>query len=126
LAATDQCLRQVADLRAAAEDPSSAYLIRSRLRRAILSCARLVAHSTGAPKPDVPGVFLAPRGCSEVDSHVVTFCNRIYGIANELCQPSESFDLRWERGWQLLRKELDQLQCLLEARASTPYAPKPS
>ena len=97
------------DVVAAAADPQAAYLIRSRLRRAILSCARLVADTHGAPKPDVPGLFAAPPDAGASDDRVIALCNRIFFSAQELCQPSESFDVRWEHGWALLRKELGDL-----------------
>jgi len=118
VAGISHCLRQLGDVRSAAEDPASAYLIRSRLRRVILSCARSVAQSAGAPKPDIPGVFVAPQGCSEREARILTLCNRIHSIARELCQPSESFDVRWERGWQLLRAELDELEQVLRTTAN--------
>jgi hypothetical protein len=112
---SDQCLAQIDKIYEAAEDPAAAYLIRSRLRRAILSCARLVAEAAGTEKPQVPGVFLAPHGVSEMHNKVIQLCNRIYGIAAELCQPSESFDTRWAGGWKLLTVELDRLRAELRS-----------
>ncbi len=110
------CLSHIAAVFEAADDPKAAYLIRSRLRRAILSCARLVAETSGADKPLVPGVFTAPEGCSQADARAIDLCNRIYAAARELCQPSESFDVRWERGWQALRLQLEELQSALAHR----------
>ena len=66
---TEKCLKQIDYVVQAAADPSSAYLIRSRLRRTILSCARLVADASSAPKPDVPGLFVARAGTSTLDRH---------------------------------------------------------
>lgn len=109
----DQCLAQIDKVYEAAQDPAAAYLIRSRLRRTILSCARLVAEAVGTDKPQVPGVFVAPLGVSEGERNVIQLCNRIYGIAGELCQPSESFDTRWEDGWELLSAELERLRTQL-------------
>jgi hypothetical protein len=113
MTAEARCLQLIEKVRDAADDPAAAYLIRSRLRRAILSCARMVADKHGAPKPEVPGVFAAPASATEVDHQVVTICNRIYGIAHELCQPSESFDLRWQEGWAALQLELNRLEVML-------------
>jgi hypothetical protein len=79
----------------------------------ILSCARLVADRTGAPKPVIPGQFSVASSASEHDREIITRCNHIYAIASELCQPSESFDVRWETGWQTLECELAQLRCAL-------------
>jgi hypothetical protein len=113
---TEECLKRIDDVVAAAADPKAAYLIRSRLRRAILSCARLVADTHGAPKPDVPVLFAAPPEAGASDARVIALCNRIFFSAQELCQPSESFDVRWERGWALLRTELDDLRDALIGR----------
>jgi hypothetical protein len=112
----EHCLSQIAAVFEASEDPTAAYLIRSRLRRAILSCARLVAQTAGAAKPEVPGVFTPPPGCSQLDAQIIALCNRIGAAARELCQPSESFDVRWERGWTTLKLELDQLKQVVAAR----------
>lgn len=113
MATSDQCLEQLDDVFVAARDPSAAYLIRSRLRRALLSCARLVAESTGVPKPHVPGQFTAATGASADQVEILRSCERIHAIARELCQPSESFDTRWENGWVGLREELGRLRDLL-------------
>jgi hypothetical protein len=112
-----QCLAQIDKIYEAAQDPAAAYLIRSRLRRTILSCARLVADAAGTEKPQVPGLFIAPHGASEKECKVIQLCNRIYGIAGELCQPSESFDTRWEDGWVLLSVELGRLRTQLTSVA---------
>jgi hypothetical protein len=112
---SNQCLAQIDEIYEAAQDPAAAYLIRSRLRRTILSCVRLVAEGAGTEKPHVPGVFVAPHGASEKDSNVIQLCNRIYGISGELCKPSESFDTRWEDGWKLLSAELDSLRAQLSS-----------
>jgi hypothetical protein len=116
----DECIRQINEIHDAARDPSAAYLIRSRLRRAILACARLVAESTGTEKPRVPGVFEVPAGGSESERQMIRLCNRIYGIAGELCQPSEAFDTRWEAGWNLLSIELERLSAVLQAQGPPP------
>jgi hypothetical protein len=110
----EECLQQIDEICDAARDPSAAYLIRSRLRRTILACARLVAESTGTEKPRVPGVFDVPASGSESDREVIRLCNRIYGIAGELCQPSEAFATRWETGWKALSIELHRLAVLLQ------------
>lgn len=116
MSAEERCLHLIEKVCDAADDPAAAYLIRSRLRRAILSCARMVAGEHGARKPDIPGVFVAPTGASDNDFEIVTLCNRIYEIARELCQPSESFDVRWKEGWATLQRELDQLHVALATR----------
>jgi hypothetical protein len=116
MSAETRCLHLIEKVRDAADDPTAAYLIRSRLRRAILSCARMVAGEHGAPKPDIPGVFVAPAESTEADLEIVTLCNRIYEVARELCQPSESFDVRWEEGWGTLAGDLAQLHVALTTK----------
>lgn len=110
MASVDTCLRRIDDVGSAAADPRAAYLIRSRLRRALLSCARLVAEEHGSRKPEVPGVFTAPPAADAPERRVIALCNRIFASAKELCQPSESFDLRWEQGWALLSRDLENLR----------------
>jgi hypothetical protein len=116
MASIDECLTRIDDVVSAAADPRAAYLIRSRLRRAILSCARLVAETHGTPKPDIPGVFATPPESDASDARVIALCNSIFFSAQELCQPSESFDVRWEAGWALLGAVLDDLREALIAR----------
>jgi hypothetical protein len=111
-----RCLHLIEKVRDAAADPGAAYLIRSRLRRAILGCVRMVADDLGARKPDVPGHFVAPAGSSDTDREIFAVCTCIDGIARELCQPSESFDVRWERGWAILQRELDRLEAAVASR----------
>lgn len=102
-------------VRSAAADPSSAYLIRSRLRRALLGCARAVAEQQGLEKPALPGQWsVRPDAAPEV-AEVVALCRRIYQRSEHLCQPSESLDVRWEDGWRALSSDLDRLQGAVQA-----------
>jgi hypothetical protein len=116
MSAEERCLQLIERVREAACDPAAAYLIRSRLRRAILGCARMVANAHGAAKPEMPGQFVAPDGCSAADNAILALCNRIHGIALELCQPSESFDVRWADGWALLQHDLGRLHRAVATR----------
>jgi hypothetical protein len=109
----DQCVRQIVLVRLASADPRTAYLIRSRIRRAILSCIALVAEETQASAPDIPGIYVAPADCQPACRQIVAICNRVYSYTRELCQPSESFDLRWEAGWHTLATDFDALEQLL-------------
>lgn len=112
----EQCLTRIDEIFEAAHDPSAAYLIRSRLRRATLSCARLVSEMTGTPKPHVPGAYAAPVGANAEHREILRFCARVHSIADTLCQPSESFDTRWADGWRELSVELDGLRRLIATR----------
>ena len=102
--ATDRCLEQIEDIRAAARDPRAAYLIRSRLQRLVLSCERLEARRRGAQPPLFPGYG------NGLDDPLPRLSREIRETAAKLCQPSESFDVRWERGWAALAPLLDALQ----------------
>jgi hypothetical protein len=113
MASINQCLDQIDEVFGAADDPAAAYLIRSRLRRSMLSCMRYVAEACGADKPSVPGAFVSPPGADGDQIRVLRLCARIHAIAGELCRPSESFDLRWRDGWAGLSVELKQLRAVL-------------
>src|SRR4051812_2769842 len=91
----------IAAVRTAANDPRGAYLIRSRLRRSILACTRAVAEAEGLERPALPGHWISPT-CDD-GRRIVSLCRRIYHRSQVLCQPSESFDVRWEAGWGLLQ-----------------------
>jgi hypothetical protein len=99
---------KIAAVRTAANDPRGAYLIRSRLRRSILAVTRAVAESEGLEKPALAGQWIAPA--DERARDVIALCRRIYDHSQVLCQPSESFDVRWESGWSELKEELTQLE----------------
>lgn len=110
MTALTQTVDRLAAVRQAASDPGAAYLIRSRLRRALLSCARLVAEHEGVEKPVLPGQWAVSQDASEEVRAAVGLCRRIYQNAEQLCQPSESFDVRWGDGWSLLQRDLAELE----------------
>lgn len=112
-----ESIEHLVAVREAAADPRAAYVIRSRLRRALLSCARGIAERQGLEKPVLPGQWrLAPDAPIELKG-VVALCRRIYQSSEHLCQPSESFDVRWEDGWRTLQRDLAQLEIALERLA---------
>jgi hypothetical protein len=100
-------LRLLRAVREAASDPEKAYLVRSRLRRA------LVAFNRGF-YGDSNAALLAP----ELQAAV----RRIEQHALRLCQPSEALDLRWKREWSALSREIEQLEGQLERFARRPAA----
>jgi hypothetical protein len=109
----DDLQAKINAVRTAANDPRGAYLIRSRLRRSILACTRAVAASEGLEKPALAGQWVAPTDARALD--VITICRRVYDRCQVLCQPSESFDVRWESGWSQLKEELAQLEVAVAA-----------
>jgi hypothetical protein len=113
---TNGLLEKIAAVRVAAEDPRGAYLIRSRLRRSILACSRAVAEREGLPLPVLAGQWVTPA--DRRARRVVHLCRRIYDRSQILCQPSESFDVRWESGWRDLQNDLAQLEIAVAALAA--------
>jgi hypothetical protein len=106
---------QLEAVRSAAQDPGAAYLIRSRLRRALLACARRVAEAEGLEKPVYPGQWVLSDSTDPELVEIVEVCRRIHQRSEHLCAPSESLDVRWEEGWRLLGADLDLLQERLKA-----------
>lgn len=106
-------IEQIDGVRESAADPRAAYLIRSRLRRALLSCARTAAEAQDLEKPRLPGQWAIAEGADARLVEVVKLCRRIYQYSESLCQPSESFDVRWEDGWKQLSLDLDRLRAEL-------------
>ncbi len=110
----EHCLDQVAAVRESASDPKAAYVIRSRLERLLLTCARLTAERSGLTKPDVPGP-IAPRAPADVQG-VAAACDTLYDLSSSICRPSESFDTRWDEGWARISPALNELERLLESQ----------
>jgi hypothetical protein len=110
---TATCLGQLDAIKEAAGDSDAAYLMRTRLRRALLSTARHVAGLEGAKAPELPGHFVLPDGSSERSLQLIEICNRLYRDSEALCQPSEALDVRWRDGWQALNSDLALLRALL-------------
>jgi hypothetical protein len=108
----EQGLRQLADVEAAARDPQSAYLIRIRLKRALLSCTRTLAASQGIEKPDLLSRVEELRRPDNLHDIAIAI-NRIQYLAEHLCQPSEALDVRWQREWATLASEIQRLEMLL-------------
>jgi hypothetical protein len=103
----------IAAVRTAAVDPRGAYLIRSRLRRSILACTRAVAEAEGLERPALAGQWISPA--TDDGRRIVSLCRRIYDRSQALCQPSESFDVRWESGWSVLQIDLAELEAAVSS-----------
>jgi hypothetical protein len=111
--ALDDLQGLIQGVRVAAEDPRGAYLIRSRLRRSLLACVRVLAQREGVSKPALAGQWVNPTDPQAVI--VEGLCRRVYDRAQLLCQPSESFDVRWEDGWHDLQADLSSLEAAVAA-----------
>src|SRR5437868_9461250 len=97
-------------VREAGDDAESAYLVRTRLRRALLGSARFATTLAGVKGPDLPGPYPVSLGVSPLAAKVLDRCHRLYEKTVRLCQPSEAFDARWKRGWGECLKDLDELE----------------
>lgn len=113
----DDCLAKVAAVRAATSDPEGAYLIRTRLRRAVLACHRAVAYECGVPAPSSVEYLSVTSGDARA-LRIAAAANRVLGLSERLCQPSESLDVRWKQGWSRLDSALSDLESVLKAAAS--------
>lgn len=112
----DRCLAEIRAVRDVVEGHATPYVARSRIGRLALSTAVLVAEEVGLPRPDLPGPVQLPADVSEEMSDLAHLCGRIVEIARHVGQPSEPLADRWERAWQQLLEELDQLERLLDRR----------
>jgi len=111
----EHCLEQVAAVRESASDPKAAYVIRSRLERLLLTCARVTAERSGLTKPDVPGPVATSNTPADVQ-RLAAACDTLYDLSSSICRPSESFDTRWDEGWSRISAALDKLERLLESQ----------
>jgi hypothetical protein len=118
----DSTVTKLEAVRESARDPRGAYLIRSRIRRALLACARDIAGQQNLEKPRLPGQWALRRDAPSELAEIVAICRRVYQNAEHLCQPSESFDVRWESSWLLLSDDLDLLQSRLRDLGKSPVA----
>jgi hypothetical protein len=113
----EQCLVQVAAVRQSASDPKAAYLIRSRLERLLLSCARVIAQRSDIVKPDLPGPVATADLTEDVQS-LADACETLYRLSSSICRPSEALDARWDEGWSRISPALDELERLLVSQRS--------
>jgi len=109
----EDCRRDLASVIEAAVSPEAAYLARTRLKRLILSCGRVIARENGVIEPALPGPFQAPPGSPLVTHQIAELCSRLSESAEILCQPSEPLDDRWCKGWGEVHNELKLLDRLL-------------
>ena len=95
------CESLLEEVRRAGRDPDLAYLVRTRLRRA------LVALERGRRGEDANGP--AAEAPAEIRSLVKSLASR----ASALCQPSEALDVRWKRDWSSVFQDVERLRVWL-------------
>lgn len=106
-----KCLRLIEAANDCASNPESAYLMRSRLLRAVLSVAHLLASRNNLPSPDSPDyISKIETICANEDLEAAKAANHVLALARQLCQPSEALDARWKTGWSEMQPALKILE----------------
>jgi hypothetical protein len=116
MSSIEQCIRQLDAVREAAVDPRAAYVIRSRLERLLLSCARLTSDLRGSAKPDMPRHIGVSAADSSDVRKIAAVCNALHDLTGSICRPSESLDVRWDEGWARISAALDELESVLHSQ----------
>lgn len=111
-----QCLDRIAQVREAAQDLNSAYLLRSRTHRMLLSVQRLVVAEYGA---DIlrPEVLVSDRNRDSAWRNVAELTNDLLQSSQHLSQRSAAFDRRWQQEWRDVESVLERLEASLLALA---------
>ena len=105
-----ECLQLIEAVRDIASDPESAYLLRTRVKRALLSIGRLAAYDAGVETPRLPRAMSLPDQAPLRSRNLIASCNRLLSSARKLCQPSEALDTRWNEGWATVLEELAHIE----------------
>lgn len=103
------CRKLLDEVERAGRDPQLAYLVRTRLRRALVGLERGRSDETS-------GGLLA-----EAPTDVRELTASLRMRVESLCQPSEALDMRWTREWDSVLAEVARLRSWVESRP--PSAP---
>jgi hypothetical protein len=115
MSSIEQCIEQLDAVRESASEPQAAYVIRSRLERLLLSCARVTAERVGSAGPELPRrVGQLPAASAEV-RRLASACDALHDLTGSICRPSESLDTRWAEGWSRISPALDELESTLRS-----------
>lgn len=104
------CLRLIASAKASAKEPESAYVLRTRLKRSLLSAGQLAATRAGVAAPLMPEDIERISLNDWASSEILKICASLLAKTRSLCQPSEALDSRWRSGWATVCQELDSLE----------------
>lgn len=114
----NSCLRLIADAKASAIAPDSAYVLRTRLKRSLLGASQLAAAYAGVTEPSMPEDIDRLRVDDPLAGEILHICVSLLAKTSSMCQPSEALDSRWRAGWADVCKNLDLLEhTLLSLRA---------
>ena len=105
-----ECLQLIKAVRDIASDPDSAYLLRTRVKRALLSIGRLAAYHAGVETPRLPETMSLPDQAPLSSRNLIASCNGLLSSTRKLCQPSEALDMRWNEGWATVIAELAHIE----------------
>lgn len=112
---TQKFLASLESVQSAAGSSETAYLVRSRLSRTLLDCARLATSACGLRVPELldewPSLGDAPPSVRAV----ATKCQELRAKTKHFCQPSEAFDTRWRENWLSIENDLELLRTLVLA-----------
>jgi hypothetical protein len=105
----DRCLVRIDEVRQAATDPRSAYLMRTRLQRMLVTVARSVATDVGLGLYG-PEFINVTSDASARTKRIAELCNCILPESQHFSQRSEALDARWHKSWESIGRLLDDLQ----------------
>lgn len=92
------CLTLLNEVDEAGRDPQLAYLVRTRLRRALVGLER--------GRRDQAGDGMLGNAPEEVEALAADLAARVVW----LCQPSEALDVRWKREWSGVLRDVGRLR----------------
>lgn len=109
-------VERINQVRLSADGENSAYLLRTRLHRLILSLQRSIASDFGLElvtpiQIEFPGILEPAR------AEIVALCNSLLLESTHLSQPSEALDERWEISWATLEGQLEAIENALSQLA---------
>jgi hypothetical protein len=119
----EHSIRRIAQVREAAEDVGSAYLLRTRLHRMLLSIQRGLAVDLGV-SVKAPCLLEVMPDVNETSRRIIELCNSIMIESKHLSQRSESLDARWQDNWRALRTKLDLLEEELRSASALETRPE--
>jgi hypothetical protein len=112
------CITRIDQVLEAAENPASAYLVRTRLQRMLVSVGRSLARDFDVTVK-APTELQVPEGASHEFHKAIVLLNELVAESRHLAQRSESLDARWREGWSRLRTRLVELRRLLVDSATS-------
>jgi hypothetical protein len=108
----ERCLKRIDEVREAAHDLASAYLIRTRLQRMLIALGRLLADYL-ALEVRAPSLISVPNEAPIHVKELASLYNSVFLEGQHLVQRSEALDVRWQEGWARLSAMLDRLEAAL-------------